>query len=224
MTLETRSLLEPPEFRSQGNKLSASGVAMRYGARSKPIQGQFREVFRPGAFTKSLNEQPVLAHNEHFGPYLASTGNATLRITDSRSELAYELDLPDTSAGRDAAHLLERGDIRGSSVGFKPAGAQAVTWSVDGDGMALRSVATAYLGVIDLTIAPYYDESTAKLALRSLADDKGLELRSVLEAAERGELPTLIASEQGDEEERPAEEEDRETPIFVRPRLSHLYL
>src|SRR3954452_13784671 len=109
-TFETRSLLEPPEFRSEGTKLTASGVAMRYGAKSKPIKGQFREVFSPGAFTKTLQEQDIQSHNEHLGPYLARTGNGTLRLTDSRSELAYEIDLPDTSAGRDAAHLLERGD------------------------------------------------------------------------------------------------------------------
>jgi hypothetical protein len=48
MNLEVRSLVEPPEFRSAGGKLVAAGVAMRYGAKSKPIAGQFREVFNPG--------------------------------------------------------------------------------------------------------------------------------------------------------------------------------
>jgi HK97 family phage prohead protease len=195
---------------------------MRYGAKSKPIRGQFRETFTAGAFTKTIQEQDVQSHNEHSGPYLARTGNNTLRLTDSRSELAYEIDLPDTTAGRDAAHLLERGDIKGSSIGFR-ALPKSEAWSVDGDGMALRSVSQARLGRVDLTILPYYDESTAELALRSLADEKGLELRSVLEAAERGELPTLIASPEGeDEEEQRSDDDGRETTVD-RPRIAWLY-
>src|SRR6059058_3561605 len=113
MNLEHRSLLEPPEFRSQGTKLTASGVAMRYGAKSKPIRGQFREQFTPGAFARTIGQQDVRSHHEHFGPYLARTSNGTLRLTDTRSELSYEIDLPDTTAGRDAAALLERRDVRG---------------------------------------------------------------------------------------------------------------
>jgi hypothetical protein len=79
--------------------------------------------------------QPQRAH----GPVPRPPGNGSLRLTDDRSELAYEIDLPDTTAGRDAAHLLERGDIKGSSIGFR-AMPKAVAWSVDEDGMALRSV------------------------------------------------------------------------------------
>ncbi len=134
MTFEHRSLVEPVEFRSDGGKLVASGVAMRYGAVSKPIGGQFREVFKPGAFAKTIREQDVRSHNEHGGPYLARSGAGSLRLLDSRSELAYEIDLPDTTAGRDAAALLERGDIKGSSIGFR-ALPSAIKWSVGEDGM-----------------------------------------------------------------------------------------
>lgn len=220
MNLETRSLLEPPEFRSEGTQLRASGIAMRYGAKSKPIDGKFREQFSPGAFTKTVREQDVRSHNEHSGPYLARTGNGTLRLTDTRSELAYEIDLPDTTAGRDAAHLLERQDIRGSSIGFR-AIAASEKWTVDDDGMALRSVGEAKLFRVDLTVAPYYDASTAELALRSLADEKHMEIRSLLEAAERGELPTLIASELDDDEQR-SDIDGREAPTVVRPRIAAL--
>jgi HK97 family phage prohead protease len=223
VTLEHRSLLEQPEFRSEGTRIVASGVAMRYGARSKPIGGKFREQFPPGSFAKTIKEQNVHSHNEHLGPYLAQTGNGSLRLTDSRSELGYELDLPDTTAGRDAAALLERGDIKGSSIGFR-AIPTAVKWTVDEDGMALRSVGEAKLARVDLTIAPYYDDSTAELALRSLATDKGLELRSVMEAAERGELPTLISSstEDDDEEQRSDLTPAGDPP--ARDRITWLYL
>lgn len=211
MTLEIRSLVEPPEFRSSNGKLLASGVAMRYGAKSKPIRGQFREVFNPGAFAKTIQEQDVHAHNEHQGPYLGRTGAGTLRLFDSRSELAYELDLPDTTAGRDAAALLERGDIKGSSIGFR-AIPKEVKWTVDGDGMALRSISAAKLRRVDLTIEPYYPDSTAEMAFRSLADETGLELRSLLEAADRGELATLISNPHQEQDD----DDGRETPTVHR--------
>lgn len=221
MTTETRSLVEPVEFRSAGDKLTASGVAMRYERRSKPIRGKFVEQFLPGSLAKTITEQDVLAHNEHGGPYLARSGAGTLRLHDSRSELAYEIDLPDTTAGRDAATLLERGDIKGSSIGFRsiPGTDQ---WTVGDDGMALRSVREARLSFVDLTVAPYYDDSTAELALRSLADDRGMELRSLMEAADRGELPTLIASDVEDDETDDRSGHGRETPTVLRPAMSAL--
>lgn len=221
MTYEFRSVIEPIEFRSEAGRIVASGTAMRYGAKSKLIAGQFREVFHPGAFTKTIQEQDVRSHNEHHGPYLGRTGAGTLRLHDDRSRLVYEVDLPDTTAGRDAATLLERGDIKGSSIGFR-ALPKGDSWSVDDDGVALRTVTEARLSVVDLTVAPAYGDSTAEAALRSLADERGMELRSLLDAAQRGELSTLIASEPGDDEETEVQEEGR-VPTLVRPHLSHLF-
>lgn len=197
MTIETRAFVEPVEFRgAEGNRIVASGVAMRYGAKSKPIGGQFREQFMAGTFARSLGRQDVRSHNEHSGPYLARTSNESLRITDDRSEMAYELDLPDTSAGRDAAALLERRDIKGSSIGFR-AIPKGVAWARDDDGMALRTVSEASLHFIDLTTEPAYDDSTAELALRSFAQETGIELRSVQEAAATGHLADLIDPPEG---------------------------
>lgn len=159
------AVVERPEFRSTAGKLVATGVAMRYGATSKPIGGEFREVFLPAAFARSLKAGiDVHSHNEHGGPYLGRTGAGTLRLFDSRSELAYEIDVPDTSAGRDTATLLERGDIRGSSIGFR-AVPRGVDWAVGSDGMALRTVKEAKLFHVDLTTNPAYDDSTAEIAV-----------------------------------------------------------
>lgn len=216
-TFEHRALVEPVEFRSDGNRIVASGVAMRYGAKSKPIEGRFREVFQPGSFSKTIKEQDVRSHNEHGGPYLGRTANGSLRLIDTRSELAYELDLPDTSAGRDAAALLERGDIKGSSIGFR-AIPSAVKWSVDDDGMALRTVGEASLALIDLTVAPAYPDSTAALAMRSLADDMHVEVRTLLDMG-AVDLATLISSPPGEGAEED-DDEGRETPTFARERFS----
>lgn len=219
--LECRSLVEPVEFRSAGdNRIVAAGIAMRYGAKSKPINGQFREQFSPRSFAKTIKEQDVRAHNEHDGPYLARTGAGSMRLIDDRSALAYEIDLPDTTAGRDAAALLERGDIKGSSIGFR-AMPNGVKWGVDDDGMALRSVTEARLFRVDLTTAPYYDDSTAEIALRSFAEQHGLELRSVEEALNGGSFATLLAPP-GDTQPDDASDDGREPPTVVRERIAWL--
>lgn len=226
--VEHRALVEPVEFRAEGTRLRASGVAMRYGARSKPIGGQFREVFSPGSFAKTIREQDIKAHHEHGGPYLGRSGAGTLRLHDDRSALAYELDLPDTTAGRDAAVLLERGDIKGSSIGFRAIPA-AVKWSVDDDGMALRSVSEAQLLFVDLTTSPAYDDSTAELALRSLAEELHTDVRALLDATD---LPTVIKGTESetveiDEPDADGDEggdDDRETPIVIHRRPMHWFV
>jgi len=209
---ELRSVAEPPEIRSDGaGKLIASGVAIRYGARSKPILGRFIEEIRSGAATKTLRETDVMALHEHLpSNMLGRTSNGTLRLTDSPTELRYEVDLPDTTAGRDVAFLLERGDVRGSSFGFK-AIPKSVKWSVS-DGMALRSVGELALHHVSTTCCPYYAESSAEVAYRSLADDRQVDLRSVIEAAERGGLAALIEPETDEDDEK-----GRVTTLFRRP-------
>lgn len=218
--IESRSLAEAPEFRSaeNGTRIMATGVAMRYGAKSMPIRGKFREEFRSAAFARSIGQQDVHAHLEHGGPFLGRTGSGTMRLEDTRSVLAYEIDLPDTTAGRDAANLLERRDVAGASVGFRAIPKQE-TWSVDEDGMALRSIAEAQLFVVDLVTAPYYPDSTATMAFRSLAADLGVDVQELLDA----DLSALIAPGNGDESDEEGDDA-RETPTVVRPRLTSLYL
>lgn len=215
---ELRSVVDQVEFRGGDNgRIVASGVAMRYGARSKPIMGKFVEEFRPGAFTKTIQESDVRAHNEHGGPYLGRTGAGTVRLHDSDAELRYEIDLPDTTAGRDTAALLERGDIKGSSIGFRAVPA-STTWSTE-DGVALRSVGEARLFFVDLTTAPAYPTATAELALRSLAEHLSLPENVVLEAQDLNEL---LAGD-GEDDSDMAEEDGRETPTVFRAPLTSLF-
>jgi HK97 family phage prohead protease len=222
VNFEHRTILEPLEFRSaqNGTRIVASGVAMRYGAKSKPVldlssgrRTPFIEEFRPGAMTKTLSERDITANHEHdTRMYLGRTSAGTLRFTDSTTELRYELDLPDTSAGRDVATLGERGDLKGSSLGFR-AIPKSVTWSVDAEsGLALRSVGEAMVAHLATTCYPAYDDSTMEMALRSLADDLDADVSKLVEAANRGDLPTLIAPPSGDEATE-ENEDGRETTV-----------
>lgn len=204
MSYETRPNFDPVECRAvDGGRMVAAGVAIRYGARSSDLGG-FVERIMPGA-AKSLikSGSDVLALYEHDQrAYLGRTSNGTLRLADTRSELAYEVDLPDTEPGREVAHLLERGDLRGSSFGFR-ADPAAVKWTTQPDGTVLRSIhAFQRLRDVGPTIAPAYEDSTAELAYRSIAAETGVDLRTVAEAAAAGELAELI--------ERPDDDAERE--------------
>jgi len=226
ITYESRSILEPVEFRSDTGRLVASGVAMRYDAKSKvmvhPSRGMFRETFRPGSLTKTIQEADVRSHLEHEGPYLARSANESLRLIDGRSELGYEIDLPDTTAGRDAAALLERRDVRGSSVGFRSITATE-QWSKDDDGTALRTVNEARLFRVDLTTNPAYTQTTADLALRSFAEANDLELRSVLDAVEHGTSLADLLDQEPVEDRSDTDDDGRETTVVTRPRILSLY-
>lgn len=220
---ECAPFIEPIEFRSAGDqRIVASGIAIRYGAISKPMRG-FRERIEPGAATKTLQEQDIVALHEHDPRMLLGrTSSGTLRLADGPGELRYEIDLPDTSAGRDVAHLLERGDIKGASFGFT-AIPSSVKWTkTDDPKLALRSIGELRMRDISTTCIPAYAESTAEIALRSLAHQADVEVRSVIEAADQGCLAELIDPRTRETEPTEAPHDGRETTV-ARPRISWLY-
>lgn len=193
--LEYRSLVEPIEFRSNGTKLTAAGTAINYGVPSQPFPRQgrmIREEFRSGAFTKTLGEANVKACHEHKIELLLGTTEAgSLRLTNDERHLSYELDLPGTSTGKDVAILMEGGEVKGSSVAFRPM-LKDEKWSRDADGMALRSIGTSALHHIATTCEPVHETADVALALRSLQAQSGRELRSLLAAARDGDVDALL--------------------------------
>lgn len=196
--VEVRPVVEPVEVRSVEGRLVLSGTAIRYGAKSRDLGG-FRERVMPGSATEAVQKGDVMALDEHRADrYLGRTSNGTLRLVDSSTELRYEVDLPDTAIGREVAALAERRDYKGSSFGFRVR-AESVEWTKDEDGVALRTIrALSLLRDVGPTISPAYEATTAEMALRSFAAESGrdVEVRSVLEAAGRGDLALLLEDEQ----------------------------
>jgi Escherichia/Staphylococcus phage prohead protease len=82
----------------------------------------FTETIRPGAFRKTLDSKAdVLALVDHdASKLLARTRSRTLRLAEDTRGLAFDLDLPDTSVGRDVLALAERSDLGGMSFAFVP--------------------------------------------------------------------------------------------------------
>lgn len=115
MALERRAAIELRA--GSGRKLT--GYAATFGT---PAQiGGFTETILPGAFRASLAAgKDVLALVDHNpGALLARTSSGTLRLSEDARGLAFEIDLPDTTLGRDILALAERGDLGGMSFGFK---------------------------------------------------------------------------------------------------------
>lgn len=130
---------------------------------SKTDLGEFAEVIMPGAFTRTLSApsaQGIRAIYEHDNKsLLGKVGSKTLRLNQDETGLAFELDLPDTTLGRDLAELVKRGDISGCSFGFLPV---ADTWAGD-----LRELRDVDLFEITLTSQPAYADTSVQLRAKA---------------------------------------------------------
>jgi HK97 family phage prohead protease len=106
------------EVRAKGRKLE--GYAATFGVEARI--GAVVETIRRGAFGASLaDKRDVLALVDHdLTRVLARTRSGTLRLAEDTRGLAFDLDLPDTSHGRDVLALAERNDLGGMSFAFKP--------------------------------------------------------------------------------------------------------
>jgi len=136
----------PLEIRARGRRLE--GHAAVYGVEARIVdlrRGTFRETIAPGAFRASLAGD-VLALRDHDAKrVLGRTRSGTLRLSEDSRGLAFDLDVPDTSEGRDVLAMAERGDLGGMSFGFDvPAGGDS--WN--GDRRELRTVALAEISVV----------------------------------------------------------------------------
>lgn len=80
----------------------------------------FRESIRPGAFDGPLRErQDVLALVDHDSrQLLARTKAGSLNLKADAKGLRAEIEIPDTSVGRDTATLVELGTLAAMSFAF----------------------------------------------------------------------------------------------------------
>ena len=129
------------ELRAADNAVDApmqfSGYAAVFNSPSEPLP--FIETIAPGAFRRSLNSgrEVRLFINHDMGQPLATTRNGSMRLTEDERGLKVDATLPDTTAARDLATLIESGVVHSMSFGFSiPSGGDA--WSDDGNSRELR--------------------------------------------------------------------------------------
>lgn len=162
MTLERRATTQAPELRSAEGGKTAKGYAALFNTKAD-IGGYFTETILPGAFADSIKSADVRALIDHdSGRVIGRSAAGTLRLAEDPKGLAVEIDLPDTTDGRDLAVQLDRGDISGMSFGFRVTHDE---WDESGP-IPARTIHKVELFEVSAVAFPAYDDTT--LALRSL--------------------------------------------------------
>lgn len=211
MTNERRTANEGVELREEGDNLTAVGYASVFN-KTYAIPG-FVERVAPGAFRKTVGEADVRALFNHEADHLLGrVSSGTLRMEEDDKGLRYEIDLPPTQLGRDTAALLRRGDLAGSSMGFR---VLKDDWSETDDGYPLRTIQEVALR--DVGPVTFPASSATEASLRSLAEQRNLDLDEVVDAAKADTLSELLNDDQ------PVEDSEPDSPhSFGLPRSSFI--
>lgn len=163
------------EVRDDGNGRKILGYAVVYESFSRDF-GQISgapeksyEVISRGALDTVLASKPdVLAlYNHDVNMVLGRSSNGTLRLWSDSTGLGYEIKPPNTTYANDFMISLERGDVGGSSFGFRPRkGGYVFQRGNDGEAI-LRINDIMYLRDVGPVATPMYPETAASLMLRS---------------------------------------------------------
>ncbi len=163
-----------------------AGDVVMFEQLSVPLWG-FREKVRKGAFEKSLRKAVVKAlWNHNSDLVLGSTKNRTLKLWEDDLALRFELELPDTTWGRDAAKSIDRGDVDGVSFGFEVVRDE---WDYDDPSDVIRTLIEVNLYEISPTPFPAYPDSS-------------VDMRSAKRAYENFQLTRKNENQQAEAEER----------------------
>lgn len=111
-------------------------VSPVFGVLSEDFGG-WRELVAPWAVTRTFGRAFQIAQYNHRA-LIGSRRSGTMRSTVTSQGIESEVDLPDTTTGRDVAALVDRGDLTGASFTFSIV--QPSYWTTLGD---IRSVGVA---------------------------------------------------------------------------------
>lgn len=160
--IEKRGGLHGVEARADDEKRTLVGYAAVFNS-DTTIGDYFIERIAPGAFAETIGDGDIRALVDHDpGRVVGRTKSGTLRLVEDSKGLRAEIDVPDTSDGRDLWTLVERGDISGMSFGFRVTKQE---WDESGD-MPIRTIRGIELFEVSAVAFPAYDDTT--IGVRSL--------------------------------------------------------
>lgn len=165
--METRN--NEIEFELRGAEGPKPGTVVGYAAVFDKLShdlGGFREQIKPWAFDGAMGGEHHALFNHDTSKVLGRSRAGTLRVAPDTAGLHFEVDLPDTTIGRDLWTSLYRNDITGASFGFTVGADQ---WSQDEAGNPVRTI-TEVKQLFEVSITPmpaYPDTSIAVASLRS---------------------------------------------------------
>ena len=148
------------EFRMSPDGKMLSGYAALYD--SKSVDVGYIETIAPGAFDRSLaRDDEVLALVEHDSNRLLGRRSAgTLRLSSDDVGLAFEIDIPDTTLGRDVREQVRRGDLSQMSFAFEIEHELDEELGRNADGQRTRRILAARLWDVSVVAQPAYEETS----------------------------------------------------------------
>lgn len=154
--------------------MTFEGYAALFDSPSEPLP--FTERIAPGAFRGSLKQRNdiKLLWNHDTGMVLGSTRAGSLSLLEDARGLKVRADLPNTTAGRDAAELLRRGDVDAMSFGFSVP-RNGDSWNSDGTERTLNQIR---LHEVSIVAFPAYSATAGTTSVRGLdkvAERAGIE-------------------------------------------------
>lgn len=184
---ETRTAHGTIEVREESDGMVFEGYAAVFNSPSEPLP--FIEKIERGAFSRSLRSRNdiKLLWNHDTSQVLGSTRAKTLTLVEDDRGLKVRGVLPNTTAGRDAAELLRRGDVDAMSFGFTTI---RDAWNAEGTERTLKAVR---LHEVSIVAFPAYTGTAGTTSVRNLekvaerAQVDADALSAALEKVEAGE-------------------------------------
>lgn len=139
------------------------GYASVFDSLSEDLGG-FREIVKPGAFTRSLRDgADVRALVDHDPSRILGRSSAgTLRMQVNAKGLRVEIDPPDTTTGRDILTSINRGDVDGMSFAFRTV---LDEWRMEGP-VVIRELLDVDL--VDASVVTFPAYPATEVGVRSL--------------------------------------------------------
>ncbi len=175
----TRGAVEVRAAGDNGNH-RIGGYAAKFDKLSQNLGG-FVEQIQRGFFDKSRDAawSGVMARYNH-DVLIGTTDAGTLRLVPDDIGIGYEIDLPDTTVGRDLAVMAGRGDVHFSSFAFRvPTGGDE--WGFTDQDYPLRTVrAMQLVDVAPVDDPAYFDTSSSLRSLELRSGASADEIRAAI--------------------------------------------
>lgn len=149
-----------------GGERRIEGLAIAVNTRSVDLGG-FYEYIRPEALDRTFraDKRDIHAYYNHdSGKVLGYSESGTLQLRRDKSGLHVTIYPPATPTGEEVMTLLDRGDIRGMSFGFRVLDED---WRTE-DGAHTRDVTDMVIHEVSVVSKPAYQATNVKVAQRSL--------------------------------------------------------
>jgi HK97 family phage prohead protease len=154
-----------------------------YNSKSVPMWG-VTEIIDRSAFNKTLNDKGEVRAlwNHNDSHILGNTKSGTLELENSDDGLLCRCKLPNTSYANDLYEIVNRGDVKTMSFGFRP-----IKW-IDTENGKLRTLKEVQLDEVSYGVTfPAYPETNSQVAMRGFMKRK-IDIETINEILEKEEL------------------------------------